>query len=146
MDRRAFRVDPQLLALARHMRHEPAPAEERVWRCLRNRQLNGFKFRRQFTVDRYIADFYCAECRLVVELDGDSHSEREALDAARTAHLKAKGYGVFRCTNVDVFENLDGMLETLLRECEARRNLPDGPSPPPSPPSTREREPGAPGS
>jgi lysyl-tRNA synthetase class 2 len=140
MERRAFRVDPQLLALARAMRHEPAPAEQKVWRCLRNRKLNGFKFRRQFAIDRYIADFCCAECKLIVELDGDSHSDREQYDAERTRALQAKGYTVFRCTNVDVFENLDGTLETLLRECEGRRNSADGPSPQPSPPSTGERE------
>ena len=122
------------------MRHDPAPAEQKLWRCLRNRRLTGFKFRRQFAVDRYIADFCCAECKLIVEVDGDSHSDQEQYDADRTKNLEAKGYFVFRCTNADVFENLDGTLETLLRACEERRQPTNGPSPRPSPLSTGERE------
>src|SRR5258708_6289757 len=61
MERRAFRVNPQLLSLAREMRHKPAPAEQKLWYCLRNRRLNGFKFRRQHPIDPYVADYCCAE-------------------------------------------------------------------------------------
>jgi very-short-patch-repair endonuclease len=133
MERRPFRVDPQLLEFARGMRQKAAPAEQILWWCLRNRRLNGFKFRRQTPIGKYIADFYCAECKLVVELDGESHFEPAAdvKDARRTERLNDDGYSVVRYTNVDVFENLDGLLATLLRECEARlpHNSADGPSP-----------------
>jgi very-short-patch-repair endonuclease len=61
MERRAFRVDPQLLEFARVLRTVQTTAEEKLWRCLQNRRLNGFKFRRQVPIDRYVADFYCAE-------------------------------------------------------------------------------------
>ncbi len=104
--------------------------------------MNGFKFRRQVAIDRYVADFYCAEARLIVELDGDSHFEGDAAvnDEMRTAQLNRQGYEVVRFTNVDVFENLDGLLNSLLEICEERRLSSVGPSPRPPPPRTGERE------
>ena len=131
------------------MRHQSVPAEQKLWFFLRDRKLGGFKFRRQVPIDRYVADFYCAECRLVVEADGDSHFEpgSETRDAERTQYLCQKGYGVIRYTNVEVFESFDGVLESLLEPCErrrgvtvGRRGVTVGPSPLPSPPSTGERE------
>src|SRR5687767_13044125 len=122
MERRVFRVDPQLLDLARAMRQTPAPAEQKLWQCLRNRRLNGFKFRRQHTIDRYVAAFFCPDCERIIELDGDSHFEPGAgeRDDTRTKSLEAKGHHVIRFTNVDVFENLDGVLTAILEACETR--------------------------
>src|SRR5262245_54274933 len=114
MNRRAFRVDPHLLSLAREMRQQPAPAEQKLWNCLRNRQLNGFKFRRQYAVDRYVADFYCPQCNLIVELDGDSHEVRKEHDELRTEVLRQHGFDVVRFPNTDVFENLEGVLLKIL--------------------------------
>ena len=106
-----------LLAHARAMRREPAPAEAILWQCLRNRQLGGYKFRRQTPLPPFIADFYCAELRLIVELDGDSHSESELYDASRTERLMRDGYRVIRFLNVDVFSHVDAVLEEILCEC-----------------------------
>jgi very-short-patch-repair endonuclease len=138
---RPHKVDPNLLAFARSMRQEPAPAEQKLWRCLRNQQLNGYKFRRQVGFGKYIADFYCAECKLIVDLDGDSHSEREKYDEMRTSCLEEQGFAVVRFVNTDVFDHLESVLEAILRECEARAaGAPEGgPSPQPSPLSTGER-------
>jgi very-short-patch-repair endonuclease len=102
--------------------------------------LNGYKFRRQIGVDRYIADFYCAETRLIVEIDGESHVGNEDADARRTEIFRKLGYRVIRFSNVDVHENLEGVLVAILEACEKARNSTLGPSPQPSPPSTRERE------
>jgi very-short-patch-repair endonuclease len=140
MERRTFRVDPQLVELARGMRRKSAPAEQKLWYCLRDRRLNGFKFRRQVGIDRYIADFYCAQLKLIVEIDGESHCGNEREDQRRTETLNTLGLGVIRFSNVDVHENLEGVLLSILGECAKRSNSPLGPSPPPSPPSTRERE------
>jgi very-short-patch-repair endonuclease len=140
MERRAFRVDPQLVDLARGMRQKPAPAEQKLWYCLRDRRLNGFKFRRQVGIDRYIADFYCAETKLIVEIDGESHCGNEENDASRTETLRALGYSVIRFSNVDIHENFDGVLLAILEACEKVRNSQFRPSPQPSPPSTGERE------
>jgi very-short-patch-repair endonuclease len=141
MDLRAFRVDPRLLDFARELRQRAAPSEQKLWNCLRNRQLNGIKFRRQFAIGEYVADFYCAHSRLIIELDGDSHSERHEHDAKRTEYLKREGYAVIRFLNNDVHENLDNVLLAILRQCESRAYLTPGPSPQPSPLSTGEREP-----
>jgi very-short-patch-repair endonuclease len=112
------RIYPPLLARAREMRHPQTPAESRLWSRLRNAQLGGFKFRRQHPIDRFIADFYCAACRLVIEIDGDSHAGQAEYDAARTAWLNERGYRMIRFANRDVERNLEAVLETVLAECQ----------------------------
>ena len=121
------RVPRILLERARSMRHEPAPAEQKLWRCLRNRQLNGLKFKRQHPIGPFIADFYCAERRLVLESDGDSHCDRVTYDAERTAWLEAQGCRVVRYLNTDVHECLDVVLEDILREVERLSSHDAGP-------------------
>ena len=111
-------VPPVLLERARAMRHEAAPAEQKLWQCVRGRQLCGYKFRRQQPLPPYVADFFCAEAKLVVELDGESHGERQAYDARRTQRLVRGGLNVIRFENDDVFHFLDSVLEEILRECE----------------------------
>ena len=131
-------LDPVLLSRARAMRHEPAPAEERLWQHLRNRRLGGFKFRRQTPRHAFVVDFLCHECKLVVELDGGSHGERTQEDAARTQILQRDGLQVVRFYNSDVNEHLDVVLEAILRACESR-STPRAPSPEPSPTEYRGR-------
>jgi very-short-patch-repair endonuclease len=81
---RQHRVDPILLERAREMRKLCAAAEVILWSVLRNRQLQNLKFRRQYAIDNHVADFYCAEYKLIVGADGDSHSERRDYDESRT--------------------------------------------------------------
>jgi very-short-patch-repair endonuclease len=81
------RTPPILLQAARELRHPQTPAEQKLWSRLRNRQLNGFKFRRQHPIDRFIIDFYCDEAKLCIEVDGDSHAEQIEYDQARTVYL-----------------------------------------------------------
>ncbi|MXP42152.1 DUF559 domain-containing protein [Altererythrobacter soli] len=119
---------------ARVLRRNPTEVEKRLWRHSRNRGLGGFKFRFQATVGPYVADFLCAEKRLIVELDGGQHGG--ACDVARTARLERLGYCVIRFWNFEVNENLDGVLERILAECEAR---PSRFRPPPPPPSSKLR-------
>jgi very-short-patch-repair endonuclease len=111
-------LNEEALAFARSMRHEQAPAEAKLWSCLRNRRLNGFKFRRQHPHPPFIADFYCHGSKLIVEVDGASHYEREAYDASRTAYLQRNGMRVVRFLNVDVRLHLVAVLEAILSECE----------------------------
>ncbi|HEX4792294.1 MAG TPA: DUF559 domain-containing protein [Humisphaera sp.] len=140
MERRTARVAKELLTHARDMRQKPAPAEQKIWYRLRDRRLNGFKFRRQVAIGAYIADFVCEACKLIVELDGDSHADQRQYDERRTAELNAHGYAVIRFLNTDVHDHLDTVLLEILRQCEARSTPNAGPSPQPSPPSTGERE------
>lgn len=100
---------------ARHLRRNQTAAEAKLWRVLRNRALNGWKFRRQYPIDRFIVDFACVEARLVVEVDGATHStERERLyDAARARVIEACGFALLRILNADIHQDLDGARETI---------------------------------
>jgi len=89
------------------LRQNSTDAEKRLWSILRNRQLNGFKFRRQVEIEGYIADFFCAEKRLIIEVDGGQHSPQR--DARRTALLGSQGFRILRFWNNDVLQNLDGV-------------------------------------
>ena len=97
------------------MRENQTSAEAKLWQRLRNRQLDGFKFVRQLPIDGYFADFACREARIVVEIDGMTHGTPDDLesDTAREQALAQAGYRVFRVTNTDVYENVDGLLEAL---------------------------------
>lgn len=91
----------------------PAP-EQRLWYFLRNKRL-GHKFKRQYSIGRYVVDFYCAEHHLAIEIDGDSHytTEAQEYDADRTEYLHACGIRVVRFTNADVMKNIDGVVGTI---------------------------------
>jgi very-short-patch-repair endonuclease len=97
------------------------PPEAKVWQAVRNRQL-GFKFRRQHPIGRFIADFYCAEARLVIEIDGDTHAapDQAAYDSTRTAWLEERGYHVLRFQARDVDNDLDGVLQGIREVCVGR--------------------------
>ena len=90
------------------LRHNPTDAEKRLWHHLRNRQLDGHRFRRQVPLSRYVVDFACLEARVVIEVDGGQHGWRAEADAARTAWLEANGFRVLRFWNNEVLGNLDG--------------------------------------
>ncbi len=100
---------------AKDMRRFATDAEAKLWTALRARRLEGYKFRRQVGFGPYIADFYCAEMKLVVEADGSQHAEQMAYDAARTEFFTRQGFRVMRFWNNDVLQNLDGVL-TMIRE------------------------------
>jgi very-short-patch-repair endonuclease len=84
------------MSYASHLRTNQTDAEKRLWQALRNRQLAGFKFRRQFPLPPYIADFVCLECRLIVEVDGGQHVEQQEYDDERTRVLLSQGFRVLR--------------------------------------------------
>ena len=111
-------LNPALLSRARAMRAESAPAERKLWKCLRDRQLNGFKFRRQHVAGAYITDFYCHAAALIVEIDGESHEHRATYDATRAQILNRGGDRVIRFANEDVYDFLDAVLEEILLQCE----------------------------
>ena len=104
-------VRRQISPHAARLRRDRTDAEDRFWQAVRNRQLDGFKFRFQHSLWPYVADFACLEAMLIVELDGGQHSE--AKDARRTAFLEAKGFRVLRFWNHDVLENLEGVLAVV---------------------------------
>ena len=99
----------------RSLRNNATSAERKLWRSLRGKQLDGFKFRRQHSIDRYILDFFCPSVNLAIELDGETHYTPEAIeyDRVRDEYLEAVGIKVVRYRNQDVYENIEGVLEDL---------------------------------
>ncbi len=118
MPDKKHRIHPVIRQRARELRRPQTPAEARLWKVLRNRQLSGYKFRRQHTIGRFIVDFYCAEASLVVEIDGDSHAEQIEYDANRTAWLAEQGYRVLRFTNRDIHRQFAVVTEEILKACQ----------------------------
>jgi very-short-patch-repair endonuclease len=106
-----------LTTLARENRKHPTVAENKLWfQLLRMRNLSAYKFTRQKPVANFIADFYCAELRLVIEIDGDSHAEQVVYDEERTKALSSLGITVVRYTNDDILNNLQGVYIDLMRK------------------------------
>ncbi len=114
------RIPPEIRQRARKLRKSSTPAEEKLWQALRNRNLAGFKFRRQHPIGPYIADFYCAEVRLIVELDGGGHLDQMEYDQNRTDWLEEQGYRVIRFWNDDVLNYLDDVAKEILLTLEER--------------------------
>ena len=102
-----------LTSLARNLRNNSTDAERQIWRSLRNRLLFSCKFRRQYPIGPYIADFVCIEKHLIVELDGGQHVDDAIRDEARTAYLQAQGYRVLRFWNNDVLSQTTAVLEAI---------------------------------
>lgn len=100
----------------RYLRRNMSEAECAMWYRLRARRCLGWKFRRQAPIGPFVADFLCVERRLVVEIEGDTHSTGK--DAGRDALPRARGYRTLRFSNRDVLTNLDGVLTALKREMD----------------------------
>jgi very-short-patch-repair endonuclease len=115
---------------ARILRRNSTIAERRLWQGLRRKQIGGFRFRRQVILGGFITDFACFDARMIIEVDGATHSTDEeiAYDAARSAALATHGFDILRLMNDDVFRNLDGVLETIrMRLMELRSRIEDAP-------------------
>ena len=104
---------------ARRLRQQLTPAEDQLWSALRGRQLVGLKFRCQHPVGRFIVDFYCPSCKLVIEVDGDIHAQQKAYDDARTEQLQSFGYRVLRFTNEEVLNDLQTVLACIVQTAKA---------------------------
>ena len=95
------------LGKRRKLRKEETYVEKIVWLHLRNRQILGYKFRRQYSVDHFVIDFYCPELKLAIELDGDVHElpEQKEYDKVRQKYLETFGIEFIRITNDEFLEN-----------------------------------------
>ena len=98
---------------ARDLRRFMTQGERRLWWQLQRRQMAGRKFRRQFPMGPYFADFACPSAKLVVEIDGPSHDDRLGHDAKRDAYLAARGYRVLRFTTTQLDEDFPSVVETI---------------------------------
>ena len=109
---------------ARALRAGATDAERKLWQHLRSRQLHGLKFLRQLPIAGYIADFACVEARIVIELDGGQHLDRQAYDAERARKLAINGYRVLRFWNDDVLLRTQDVLDEIHRQSRPHPNPP----------------------
>ncbi len=110
------------LGRARELRKNMTEAEQLLWKHLRAHRMDGYKFKRQQPIGRYIVDFICFSAHCIVEADGGQHLEQSEYDAGRDAWLKSQGFTVLRFWNNDILTNTEGVLETIVATC--RTNSP----------------------
>lgn len=103
-----------MLGFSKSGRRNQTDAESLLWKQLRNRQIKGYKFRRQYPINNFILDFYCVEKKLAIEVDGSQHIKRKLYDDRRTQELQKFGIQVLRFWDNDVLKHIDGVLEKIL--------------------------------
>ena len=103
----------QRTEFARQLRARPTDAEALLWSRLNRRAFPSHRFRRQYAIGPYIADFACLRPKLIIELDGAQHYEAPEKDRKRDAHLAAKGFRILRFSNHEVFADLDAVVEAI---------------------------------
>jgi len=116
-----------LTPYAKKLRRASTKAERKLWQALRNKQIEGCKFRRQQPIDPYIVDFVCFKRKLIIELDGGQHAANREIDENRNRFFNLNGFNVLRFWNNEVFENVEGLLAVIRKACL------DESSPSPSP-------------
>ena len=105
--------NPKLKQLSRNLRNQSTLAEVLLWVQLNKKQRSGYKFNRQKPIGNYIVDFYCSELNLVIEIDGESHYNKEVHDKKRQFYLESLGLRVIRFDDDQVKQDMDGVLSTL---------------------------------
>ena len=103
----------KLKPAARRYRKEPTPAEQHLWERLRGKRIDGFKFRRQHAIDKFIVDFYCREMKLIVEVDGPIHAYTAEHDSIRAESLDDLGFRVIRFSNDEVLTATDQVIAEI---------------------------------
>lgn len=110
-----YGAQPYIFEKAKELRRNMTPAEELLWKRLKGKKLHGFKFRRQHPIAEFIADFYCHSAKLVVEVDGVYHNQKEqrTYDISRDDELGQYGITVIRFWNSEVQNNLRNVLKEI---------------------------------
>jgi very-short-patch-repair endonuclease len=126
MNRNTKPVTEHMTARGRQLRHGAPFPERLLWGRLRDHRCLGLKFRRQQPVGPYVADFYCAAARVVIELDGRSHEGQQAQDEERQRYLEQQGLKVLRFSNDTVLTNLAGVVEAIAEACKKPSPGPSG--------------------
>ncbi len=102
-----------IVQIARDLRKGQTGAEKKLWERLRDRRLGGYKFRRQYGIGRYIADFYCSEARLAIEVDGPIHQKQKEYDDYRENEIMLRDITVLRFSNDDIEYNIETVLQQI---------------------------------
>jgi very-short-patch-repair endonuclease len=111
-------------ARRRTLRKNLPNAEVILWSRLKSKQVLGVKFRRQYSVGTYIIDFYSPEIKLAIEVDGDSHFEKNAIEYDKERQSFIENYGIqfLRFTNIDIYKNLHGVLEEIYETIKSKKD------------------------
>lgn len=120
MENLFYGASPEIFKRANDLRKRMTPAESALWTLLRNKQLEGYKFRRQHPAKNFILDFYCHQIKLAIELDGGIHQNpiQAEYDKGRTYELNELGIEVLRFQNEDLWEDADRVLDKILGKIE----------------------------
>ena len=110
-------MSDNLTQIAKNLRKTSTKAERLLWRYLRAKRLEGYKFRRQEPIGNYIVDFVCFEKRIVIEVDGSQHQIETDKDTIRDEWLKKQGFRVLRFWNNEVLRNMEGVYEVIKESC-----------------------------
>ncbi|MFQ6676839.1 MAG: endonuclease domain-containing protein [Fidelibacterota bacterium] len=110
----------KLISIRRLHRNRPTPWEWKLWQYLKERQIEGFKFRRQVSIENYVVDFCCLDLKLIIEADGSGHlnPKQQQKDKQRTEDLEKWGYSIIRIFNNEIDENLNEVLEIISQKCK----------------------------
>lgn len=106
-----------LTKIAKTLRKQTTDAERLLWKHLKAKQVEGFKFRRQQPIGKYVVDFVCFEKSIIIEADGGQHAEEKNKDHERDKWLKPQGFKVMRFWNNDILGNIEGVMETIREQC-----------------------------
>jgi len=117
-----YNASPEIHKRAKELRKNMTPAEKVLWKHIRNRKLGKLKFRRQHPIDIFIADFYCHELKLVIEIDGGIHQlpENSEYDIGRNAEMKEMGIEIIRFTNEEVLNTIEQVLKRINETMKGR--------------------------
>jgi very-short-patch-repair endonuclease len=115
----------KLINSSRNLRKSMTDTETLLWSRIRMKQLDGFQFLRQKPIGGFITDFFCMKAKLVIEIDGGQHFSKDAVeyDESRDRKLKGLGLTVLRFTNIEIRENIDGVIEKILENLKAKSPL-----------------------
>jgi very-short-patch-repair endonuclease len=121
-----FGAKPEIFEKAKELRRNMTEAEKMLWSALRRNQFHGYYFRRQHPIDQFIADFYCHEARLVIEVDGAAHDleDQKEYDEGRSYEMQKWNITVIRFTNERIHENIQNVLSEIQKHLATKRSLP----------------------
>lgn len=118
-----FNANPATFQKARHLRNNMTFHEKILWERLKGKKICGLRFRRQHPVDFFIADFYCHEARLVIEIDGEIHNKQKDYDQGRSAEMEKYGILVLRFSNFDIEEKIEEVIKEIEKTAMNRIEL-----------------------
>ncbi len=121
MKNKNIQYNPKLKELARRLRKESTKSEILLWKHLSRRQMLGYQFYRQRPIKNYIVDFLCRKLNLIIEIDGDSHNDKQESDIKRQKELEGMGYYFLRFDGYYVLNNITGALQVICDWIEERQ-------------------------